>query len=523
MSEFISIYDTTLRDGAQTDGIDFSANDKIDFAKTLDRLHFDMIEGGWNGANPTDTLFFKNPPSLTFSTLTTFGMTQKKENDPVFQAWAETPVSTFTLVGKTWDFHVTHALGITLEENLTNIYQSVKHLTDLGKTVLFDAEHFFDGFKNNKDYTLKAVEQAFKAGARWIVLCDTNGGCLPFEIERIVLETAKVIPHEHLSIHCHNDTGNAVANSLAAVRAGVRQVQGTINGLGERCGNADLTTIIPNLVFKMGFETSLKEEELKQLTHLSHSLYERLNKVPPVNQPYVGTSAFAHKGGLHVSAINKNPKSYEHIAPECIGNQRKILISGQSGKSNIIAQLKSLNIHLDTNDDRLIELLHLVKEKEHLGFSYDGCEASFEILARCFLFGLDPLFTLESFRVIDERRHNNKGILEMMSDATVQIWIEDKKYIEADIGNGPVDALTNALLKVLIPRYPILKDFRLADYRVRIFNSKQGTKASTRVMIDSTCSTGQRWSTVGISTNIIDASFQAIYDSILYRYYCIPS
>ena len=521
MGDFISIYDTTLRDGAQTDGIDFSVADKRYFTGLLDTLHFDMIEGGWCGANPTDTTFFETLPPTQFSKIATFGMTRRGKIDKIFDAWTKTPVDVFTLVGKTWDFHVEQALKISLEDNLKNIYDSIYPLAKAGKTVLFDAEHYFDGFKHNKTYALKAIKQAYKAGARWIVLCDTNGGCLPFEIEEIVTQTLKAVPGENLSIHCHNDTGNAVANTLAAVRAGVRQVQGTINGLGERCGNADLTTVIPDLVFKMGYKTSLSPEHLKGLTGLSRALYEKLNKVPPVNQPYVGPSAFTHKGGLHVSAINKNPKSYEHITPETVGNKRRILVSGQSGKSNITAQLKQIGIELPASDPRLADLLMLVKEKESLGFSYDGCEASFEVLARAFLFGLPPLFTLEAFRVIDERRHNSKGVLEMMSDATVQVFIRGKKYIEADTGNGPVDALTHALLKVLSPVYPVLKDFKLADYRVRIFNSNQGTGASTRVMIDTVNEEGKRWSTVGISTDIIDASFQAIYDSILYRYYCL--
>ncbi len=517
MKPYIYIYDTTLRDGAQTRGIDFSMQDKINIATRLNNLKVDYIEAGWNGANLTDTEIFQNLPIFDFSKVSSFGMTKRKvHDDKAFNELLKTPVSILTIVGKTWDIHVKEALGISLNENLNIIKQSIESIIKTGKECFFDAEHFFDGYKHNPQYALSCIRHAYDAGARWIILCDTNGGTLPFEIEQIISEVIKYVPGENLGIHCHNDTGNAVANTLMAVQAGVQHVQGTINGIGERCGNADLITIIPNLILKMGYRTAIKAENLKNLTSVSRYLYEMQNRTPRLHQPFVGLSAFAHKGGLHASAILKNPSLYEHVNPEDIGNRRKILISSQSGKSNIIYLLKNIGIDIDPNDDRVKKLLKILKEKEYLGYSYDTAQASFEVLVRDYILGLPEYFKLESFRVIDERRYNKKGNLTMVSDATIRVVVDGREYIEASDGNGPVDALANSLLKVLLPIYPKLNNFKLLDYRVRILETKLGTDATTRVIIDFGDDKGNRWSTVGISTDIIHASFQAVYDGVIY-------
>lgn len=518
MTDFIYTYDTTLRDGSQTDGVNFSLQDKITIAKLLDDFKIDFIEAGWPGANATDTAFFENMPDLKHSKIVAFGMTKRiGKKDDIFENLLKTKASIISVVGKTSDLHVLKVLNITLEENIQSIKKSIEEVKQAGKEAIFTAEHFFNAFKSNSSYALQCIKTAFDAGARWIILCDTNGGTLPDEIYQIVQQTAAVIPAKNLGIHAHNDTGNAVANTLVAVRAGISQVSGTINGLGERCGNADLTTVIPNLILKMGYKTSVQEKELKNLTHLSRCLYETLNVSPEKRQPYVGSSAFAHKGGLHVSAVNKNPKSYEHINPEEVGNVRHISVSDQSGKSNISALLKQIGIEIESSDERIGQLLHLVKEKEKEGFTYDGAEASFELMARQFLFGLPTFFKLEGFRVVDERRYNAKGVLQTLSDVTVRLTIQDKYFIEAADGCGPVDALAHALFKALLPIYPSLKTFRLYDYKVRIFASERGTGAVTRVMIEAGDVSGKRWSTVGISQDIIDASFQALYDSIIYK------
>ena len=514
--ERVYLYDTTLRDGVQMQGVDLSVSDKKYLLSQLDAFKMDYVEGGWPGANPLDTEFFDNLEETTFSKVSAFGMTQKMPSG-AFDKLLENKAPCVTIVGKSWDFHVTHALGIELEENLTLIRDSVLRAKSFSKEVLFDAEHFFDGFKANPEYTLSCIKTAWNAGASWIVMCDTNGGTLPFEIEEIVRKVLEKMPYISVGIHCHNDTGNGVANSLAAVRAGARLVQGTINGIGERCGNADLMAVIPTLVLKMGFETGQTKEDLKRLTKLSNTLYERLNLLPNKYQAYVGKSAFTHKGGLHVSAISKNPKSYEHISPESIGNERKILVSQQAGRSNILSFLKAQNIKIDPKDERINQLLRLVKEKEYMGYSYDGAEASFEILVKSVLSVIPTFFELHSFRVIDERRYNIRGQLVTTSDATVRMKVGEKEYIEAADGNGPVDALANALFKVLVPVYGCLADFKLKDYKVRIFDGDKGTGSTTRVLVDAMDSQGHRWSTVGFSGDVIDASFQALQDSILYK------
>jgi 2-isopropylmalate synthase len=518
----VYLYDVTLRDGAQTQGVDFSVADKLAIARELDAFGVDYIEGGWPGANPTDTKLFEAPPSLQHGRFTAFGMTRRSgrsaDNDPGLTALLSAKVDAVCMVGKTWDFQVSEALGIDLDENVTIIAESVRHaLTRVGE-VIFDAEHFFDGYKANPAYAMRCIEAAHSAGARWVVLCDTNGGTLPDEIEAIVGAVTAVIPGDHVGIHCHNDTGNAVANSLLAVRAGARQVQGTINGLGERCGNADLIGMTANLALKMGFDVGIPADNLTRLTHISRLLDERLNRAPTRNAPYVGESAFAHKGGLHVSAVEKNPVCYEHIAPERVGNHRRIVVSDQSGRANILSRFRDIGLDIDTRDPKVEKLLELVKAREYDGYAYDGAEASFELLARQAINGVPEYFRCMSFRVIDERRWNAKGDLINLSEATVKIQVGGETFMSVEEGNGPVNALDAALRKVLTPAYPNLANVQLLDYKVRILTPGDGTRAVTRVMIES-ASDHVTWSTVGVSTNIIDASFMALSDSIVYKLY----
>ncbi len=519
----IYIFDSTLRDGAQTQGIDFSSADKAAIAADLDALGIDYVEGGWPGANPTDDAFFGEPPAFKNAKLTAFGMTRRAgrstANDPGLKALTEPGTPVVCIVGKTHDFHVDVALEVELDENIEMIRDSIAHTVEIGREAIFDAEHFFDGYKDNPDYALACVTAAYDAGARWVVLCDTNGGTLPHEIEEIVIKVTEMVPGDHLGIHCHDDTGNAVANSLAAVRAGVRQVQGTLNGLGERCGNANLVTLIPNLMLKMGYETGITEGGLKQLTHISRLLDERLNQAPNRSAPYVGERAFAHKGGLHVSAVEKDPKSYEHVNPEAIGNHRHVVVSDQSGRSNILAMFRDIGLEIEDGDPKVTRLVEVVKEREFDGYAYDGAEASFELLARRALGEFPEYFKLTSFRVIDERRWNARGELITLSEATVKAELNGKTYMNVAEGNGPVNALDSALRDILVPHYPELSDVRLVDYKVRILTPSEATGAVTRVMIESADDTGERWSTVGVSTNIIDASFNALHDAITYKLY----
>ena len=520
-SNRVYLYDSTLRDGVQTQGVDFSADDKRAIAAELDKLGIDYVEGGWPGANPTDDAFFRTPPSFSHAKLVAFGMTRRPgrsaSNDPGFAALLEGGAPAVCLVGKAWDFQVDVALGIGRDENLAMIRESVAHAATKVPEVLFDAEHFFDGYKDNAEYALACAMAAYDAGARWIALCDTNGGSLPHEIEEIVSRVVKKIPGERLGIHCHNDTENAVANSLAAVRAGVRQIQGTLNGLGERCGNANLVSLLPTLVLKMGYETGVSREGLKQLTHVSRLLDERLNRIPQHNAPYVGESAFAHKGGLHVSAVEKNPRCYEHIPPESVGNRRHVVISDQAGRANILARFRDLGLSIDAKDPKVQSLVDLVKAREFEGYSYDGAEASFELLVRRTLEGIPEFFRLNSFRVMDERRWNAKGDLITLSEATAKIQVNGQQIMTVAEGNGPVNALDAALRKALIPFYPELEDLKLIDYRVRILSPGEGTRAVTRVMIESSNGRGETWSTIGVSANVIDASFIALNDSITYK------
>jgi 2-isopropylmalate synthase len=516
----VYLYDSTLRDGAQTQGVDFSVADKAAIARELDAIGFDYVEGGWPGANPTDTAFFQQPPTLHRARLTAFGMTRRSgrsaANDPALAALLGAGTRAVCMVGKSWDYQVIEAIGIELDENVAMIEDSVRHACSRLDEVMFDAEHFFDGFKANPEYALRCALAAYECGARWVVLCDTNGGTLPHEIEAIVRKVAEQVPGDRLGIHCHNDTGNGIANSLAAVRAGVRQVQGTLNGLGERCGNADLIAIVPTLQLKMGFETGMTAVDVTRLTHVSRLLDERLNRAPVRNAPYVGESAFAHKGGLHVSAVEKDPRCYEHIVPELIGNHRRIVVSDQSGRSNILARFRDIGLDIDANDPKLARLLETVKAREFDGYAYDGAEASFELLAREAIDGLPEYFRCTSFRVIDERRWNARGDLVTLSEATVKLEVAGRQFMAVEEGNGPVNALDAALRKVLIPVYPQLGGVRLVDYKVRILTPGDGTRAVTRVMIES-AGAGEHWSTVGVSTNIIDASYRALHDSIVYK------
>lgn len=517
----VYIYDSTLRDGAQTHGVDFSAADKAAIARELDAIGFDYVEGGWPGANPTDDAFFKSLPDMERGRISAFGMTRRAgrsaDNDPGLQAVVRSGAPVVCLVGKSWDFQCTVALGVELDENVRMIRESVAHAGAVAGEAMFDAEHFFDGYKANPSYALECVQAAHEAGARWVVLCDTNGGTLPHEVFAIVSEVVKVVPGTHVGIHCHDDTGNAVANSLAAVRAGARQVQGTLNGLGERCGNANLISIIPTLVLKMGFETGLTAEDLKGLTKLSRSLDMRLNRVPAKEAPYVGDRAFAHKGGLHVSAVAKNPKCYEHVEPETVGNRRLILVSNQAGLSNIMARFEEVGMEVDRNDPRLARLIELVKEREFQGYAYDGAFASFELLARRMLEEVPEFFKVDSFRVIDERRWNARGQLITLSEAIAKLTVAGDRSMTVAEGDGPVNALDACLRKLLLPHYPQLSDLRLVDFKVRILNPEAATAAVTRVTIESADGSGVRWTTVGVSENLIDASFEALSDSINFK------
>ena len=520
--EKLYIFDTTLRDGAQTQGVDFSIDDKEKIALALDTLGVDYIEGGWPGANHTDTEFFQKKLKLKNSKLTAFGMTKRvgrsADNDPGISALINSKAPAICLVGKSWDFHVDVALGISNDENLENISESAKHFVEQKKEFMFDAEHFFDGYKNNPQYALSCLKAAYTQGARWIVLCDTNGGTLPHEISKIVSEVSKQIPGKNLGIHAHNDTGNAVANTLAAVLTGVRQVQGTINGLGERCGNANLMSLIPTFFLKKDFsnkfETNINPNNIKNLTQCSRLLDEILNRKPNKHLPYVGAAAFSHKGGLHVSAVQKDPKTYEHINPEEVGNTRNIVVSDQSGKSNIISRLKTIGVNIKENDPKIKKLLEEVKDREFIGYSYDGADASFELLARRINGEIPRFISIKEYDVTVKK--NSAG--EIISTAKAHLEVDGEKIICEGEGNGPVNALDNAIRNNVdrLAKYSkYLKDLKLVDYKVRILNT--GTEAITRVSIESTDSKGKNWFTIGVSTNIIDASFKALVDSLDYK------
>ncbi|MFN4309046.1 MAG: citramalate synthase [Ferrovibrio sp.] len=520
----VYLFDTTLRDGAQTQGVDFSVEDKRLIARALDRLGVAYIEGGWPGANPTDSEFFAEKPALKRAKFVAFGMTKRPgrsaANDPGLAAILEAKADAACLVGKSWDFQVDVALGISKAENVELIADSIAAAHKRFGEAMFDAEHFFDGYKANPDFATQCVKAALEAGARWAVLCDTNGGTMPDEVERIVGElVAKLGSGDRLGIHTHNDTENAVANSLMAVKAGVRQVQGTLNGLGERCGNANLIALIPSLMLKPWFrdhvDIGMSDQDLTHLTATSRTLDELLNRAPNRHAAYVGASAFAHKGGLHVSAVMKDPRTYEHVPPESVGNTRKILISDQAGRSNLLVRLTEAGIKYDPNDSRLNLLLEDVKQREAEGYSYDGAEASFEVLARRALGQMPEFFRIRSFRVMVERRFNARGELVTVSEATVKLNVDGETLFSVAEGNGPVNALDHALRKDLGRYQAYIDDLRLVDFKVRILNG--GTEATTRVMIESADGQGNRWFTVGVSPNIIDAAFVALMDSIQWK------
>jgi 2-isopropylmalate synthase len=520
--ERLYLFDTTLRDGAQTTGVDFSLEDKRQIAALLDRLGVDYVEGGYPGANPLDTNFFeaKRTERARFAA---FGMTKRPgrsaQNDPGVVALLEAKADAIVFVAKSWDYHVRVALGVTLEENLESISSSVKAAVEAGREAMLDCEHFFDGYKANPDYALSCALTAFESGARWVVLCDTNGGTLPDEVGRIVCEVARVVPGERLGIHAHNDTENAVANSLAAVAAGARQIQGTLNGLGERCGNANLVSLIPTLLLKEEFAKKytigVTKDSLRELTNISHTLDELLNRAPNRQAPYVGAAAFATKAGIHASAVIKDPRTYEHVPPESVGNARAILVSDQAGKSNLLAQLVRLGVTVAVDDPRLSRLLERVKEKEAEGYAYEAADASFELLARSVLGETPSFFEVERFSVNVERRFNAVGDLVTASEAIVKIKVRGEELISAAEGIGPVNALDLALRKDLGVYQNYIQDLELLDFRVRVFQG--GTDAVTRVLVEFGDSTGARWSTVGVSANIIDASFQALVEAINYK------
>ncbi|MDZ5696263.1 citramalate synthase [Chelativorans sp. M5D2P16] len=517
------LFDTTLRDGQQTPGIDFSLEDKIAISEMLDRFGIDYVEGGYPGANPTDTAFFAQKRT-TRSAFVAFGMTKRAgvsaSNDPGLAELLRSQSDAVCFVAKSWDYHVRLALGCSNEENLAAISASVEAAREAGKGAMVDCEHFFDGYKANPDYALACARAAYEAGSRWVVLCDTNGGTQPGEIRDIVAAVvASGIPGSHLGIHAHDDTGQAVANSLAAVDAGVRQVQGTLNGIGERCGNANLVTLLPTLMLKPAyadrFETGISEETLQDISRLSHAFDELLNRAPEPQAPYVGASAFATKAGIHASAILKEPQTYEHVPPDAVGNTRRVMVSDQGGKSNFIAELKRRGIAVEKSDPRLDTLIALVKEREAQGYAYEGADASFELLARRTLGRVPEFFKVESFRCMVERRFDAMGNLKTVSEAVVRVTVDGEVRLSVAEGHGPVHALDIALRKDLGKYQDEIADLALADYKVRILNG--GTEAITRVLIESHDSRGARWWTVGVSDNIIDASFQALMDSIVFK------
>ncbi len=530
MTDQIYLFDTTLRDGQQTQGVDFNSSDKTRITKALDELGVDYIEGGWPGANHTDNEFFKIAPR-TNATFTAFGMTKRTgysvDNDDVLSAVINANTKAVCLVGKSHDFHVTTALGVSLEENLINIKESIEHLVAKGKEAIFDCEHFFDGYLDNSEYALAVAKTAYEAGARWVVLCDTNGGSLPDTVIKVTKDViASGVPGSHVGIHAHNDTEHAVANSIAAILAGARQIQGTLNGLGERCGNANLISIIPTLLLKEPFKTKFKlnvsVDKLKKLTAISRILDDVLNRVPQKQAAYVGASAFAHKAGLHASAILKAPQTYEHIDPFLVGNQRVIPMSNQAGQSNLRMRLKEAGINVNNKEPKLLEILNDIKSREENGYAYDSAQASFELLARKHLGDMPDFFEVKRYKVTVERRKNKNNNMVSISEAVVVTQIKDKKVLSVsesmdNFGSdrGPVNALSMALAKDLGPYQKYIDNMKLVDFKVRITDG--GTEAVTRVIIDCEDGVGIRWSTVGVSANIVDASFEALLDAIQWK------
>ncbi len=515
----IYLFDTTLRDGAQTRGVDFTVADKEIIARALDDLGVDYIEGGWPGANPTDTEFFKNPKKFNHAQFVAFGMTRRAgvsaDNDPGLRDILASTAGHACLVGKTWDKQIKETLNISTDENLKMVAESMAMMVKGGKQVMLDAEHFFDGYLSNPGYAIELLQTALQHGAKWVVLCDTRGGMTPHNIGKICNELAKKINLQQCGIHAHNDTDCAVANSLMAVECGVGQVQGTINGLGERCGNANILSVMANLHFKLGYDIGPAGQNMHKLKQISGLLDERIARNPNIYQAFVGNAAFAHKGGLHASAVAKDPSCYEHINPEWVGNKRHILVSNQSGKSNIRDSLSKMGF-TDIPEGQINQFLEEIKNREFGGWSYDGADASFELMVHRILGRVKEYFVIDRYRVISERR-NDSAINE--SEANIYINVNQKIYNRTALGNGPVNALDSAFRKVLIKNFPQLEGVHLADFRVRIIpppKNSQGTDAKTLVSIDSVCGADQ-WTTVGLSENIIDAAMLALHDAYQYR------
>ena len=512
----IDFYDTTLRDGAQSEDIAFSVLDKLRITEKLDEFGIDFVEGGWPGSNPKDLEYFKEARKLRLarSKVVAFSSTIRPnvepEDDEVMRAALDAETEYVTVVGKSWDLHVRDALRVGLETNLKMVEKTIAFLKGRGRTVFFDAEHFFDGFVKNRAYALKVVKAATEAGADLVVLCDTNGGRMPYEVSNVVEEVRKSVSLP-LGIHAHNDTESAVANSIMAVKAGCTQVQGTINGYGERCGNANLCSIIPNVILKMGYE-GIEKARLARLRDLSLFVDEMANFVPDKHKPFVGDAAFAHKGGLHVSGVRKNPETYEHIEPGLVGNRQRVLVSDLSGESTILHKAKELGIDIEKDRKVVKEVLRRVKELEHGGYQFEGAEASLELLMKRALGVHKKYFDLVGFRVIVEKKERNNPVTE----ATIMVKVGDKVEHTAGLGKGPVNALDNALRKALLKFYPALGSVSLVDYKVRVLSSKEGTASATRVLIES--SDGKKaWETVGVSENLLEASWQALVDSIDYK------
>ncbi|OAO89108.1 hypothetical protein AXX17_ATUG04410 [Arabidopsis thaliana] len=513
MSTSISIFDTTLRDGTQGEGISLTAEDKIKIALKLDALGVHYIEGGNPGSNSKDIEFFRRARELNLrAKLTAFGSTRRKnslcEQDVNLLNLVSSGAKAATLVGKTWDFHVHTALQTTLEENLAMIYDSLAYLKQHGLEAIFDSEHFFDGFKANPDYAIAALRKAQEAGADWIVLCDTNGGTLPNEIQDIVKQVRNSI-QAPIGIHTHNDCELAVANTLAAVTAGARQIQGTINGYGERCGNANLCSILPTLQLKMGYQV-VTPEQLGSLTSVARYVGEIANVVLPVNQPYVGTAAFAHKGGIHVSAILKDSKTYEHISPDLVGNKQRVLVSELAGQSNILSKAQEMGLAVSNDNANSREVIEKIKNLEHQGYQFEGADASLELLLRDAYGDAVEIFTVESFKILMEKSPSGN-----LTEAIVKLNVSGQQVYTVAEGNGPVNALDNALRKALTPFYPDINGIHLSDYKVRVLDEKDTTAAKVRVLIEST-NFKESWSTVGVSSNVIEASWEALIDSIRY-------
>lgn len=513
----IVLYDTTLRDGTQAEDISFSSEDKIRIAEKLDDLGMHYIEGGWPGSNPKDMDFFHKIQSVKLqnSKIVAFGSTRRvgnsSEKDPNLKALLESGVEATTIFGKSWDLHVRDALKISLEENIDIIGTSVSYLKERVGQVFYDAEHFFDGYKANPEYAINTLKAAMEGGAECLVLCDTNGGTLPHELSQILESVQKSIDHP-LGIHPHNDSDVAVANALAAVKLGINHIQGTVNGIGERCGNVNLCSVIPNLQLKMGIKC-LEEGNLKKLRDTSRFVFEIANLSHNKHQPFIGNSAFAHKGGIHVNAVLKNPETYEHIKPELVGNTQRVLVSDLSGRANIIYKAKAFGIDVDSKDESLQKILKDLKELENQGFQFEGAEASFEMLMRKAKGNDARFFDLIGFRVIDEKRKEDEPPL---SEATIMIKVGGNVEHTASVGNGPINALDNALRKALEKFFPELKKVGLIDFKVRVIAAGEGTSAAVRVLIESGDGT-DKWGTVGVSPNVIEAAWQALVDSINYK------